>query len=141
MTPITDDSNQNVIKVLSIEVNLNSIKDSVTEFDKRVIGEKYVYIVDNDGRIILTDDPSVQVLDSFPDLSVRPGLLDKFENQGEVGSVIYTDATQTEVMAGYADMAEFGVNQALDWSLIAIAPMTDITAPVRVIPNFVRLLM
>jgi len=131
MTPITDDSNQNVIKVLSIEVNLNSIKDSVTEFDKRVIGEKYVYIVDNDGRIILTDDPSVQVLDSFPDLSVRPGLLDKFENQGEVGSVIYTDATQTEVMAGYADMAEFGVNQALDWSLIAIAPMTDITAPVR----------
>jgi len=131
LTPITDESNENVVKLLSIEVNLKSIKDSVTEFDKRVIGEKYVYIVDNDGRIILTDDPSVQVLDSFPDLSVRPDLLKNFETVGEVGSVIYTDATQTEVMAGYADMAVFGKNDALNWSLIAIAPIEDITAPVR----------
>ncbi len=48
-----------------------------------------------------------------------------------MGSVIYTDAKGELVMAGFADMAEFGVNKAMDWSIIAVAPIADITHPVE----------
>jgi len=126
MTPITDDTNAIVIGALALEVNIDSISRIVTLFDKGVIGEKYVYIVDNDGRVLITADPAINVFDPYPDLSVQPTLLAAFANQGDIGNIIYTDHSGEEVMAGYADMDEFGVNQALDWSIIAVAPLDEI---------------
>ncbi len=126
MTPITDDSNAIVIGALALEVNLDNISRIVTLFEKGIIGEKYVYIVDNDGRVLITADPVINVFDPYPDLSVQPTLLAAFANQGDVGNIIYVDHAGEEVMAGYADMDEFGVNQALDWSIIAVAPLDEI---------------
>ena len=131
LTPITDDTNTKVIKILLVEINLGIVKKIVAEFDDRVIGDKYVYLVDNNGRIIVTADPEVSLLSRYPDLSVQPNLLDNFSLQGDVGSIIYTDAKGERVMAGFADMAEFGVNKAMDWSIIAVAPIADITHPVE----------
>ena len=131
LTPITDSTNTRVIKVLLVEINLDVVAEIVADFDDRVIGDKYVYLVDNAGRVIVTGDPDVGLLESFPDLSAEPGLLESFSRQGEVGSVIYEDATGEMVMAGFADMAEFGDNRAMDWSIIAVAPLADITRPVN----------
>ncbi len=130
MTPITDDTNAIVIGALALEVNLDNISRIVTLFDKGIIGEKYVYIVDNDGRVLITADPAINVFDPYPDLSVQPTLLAAFANQGDVGSIIYVDHSGEEVMAGYADMDEFGINQALDWSIIAVAPLDEIAVEV-----------
>ncbi len=126
MTPITDDTNTVIIGALALEVNLDNISRIVTLFDEGIIGKKYVYIVDNDGRVLITADPTINVFDPYPDLSVQPALLAAFANQGDVGNVIYHDHTGEEVIAGYADMDEFGVNQALDWSIIAVAPLDEI---------------
>ncbi len=126
MTPITDDTNIIVIGALALEINLDSISRIVTLFDKGIIGDKYVYIVDNDGRVLITADPAINVFDPYPDLLVQPTLLAAFANQGDVGNIIYIDHSGEEVMAGYADMDEFGVNQALDWSIIAVAPLDEI---------------
>lgn len=131
ITPITDDSNTTLIGVLAIEVNLKHVAEALSLFDRGVIGDKYIYIVDNDGKIIISSNPSVSFLDSFPDLQVRPELLNVFSTQGEIGNSIYTDIAGDEVMAGYADMGEFGENDALDWSIIAVAPINKITAPVN----------
>lgn len=130
ITPITDDSNTQVISVLAIEVNLDSIANAVSLFSQGIIGEKYVYIVDNAGRVIVSDDPTAKFHGRFPDLQNNPKLLNAFSEQGRMGNIIYTDHSGDEVMTGYADMAEFGENKALDWGLIAIAPMDEITAPV-----------
>jgi signal transduction histidine kinase len=73
--------------------------------------------------------------EAFPDLISEPNLLENFSLQGNVGSIIYTDHDGDRVMAGFADMAEFGVNQAMDWSIIAVAPIADITAPVEAFKN------
>ncbi|MBT4769753.1 MAG: PAS domain S-box protein, partial [Rhodospirillaceae bacterium] len=131
LTPITDESNTIVIKILLTEVNLDVVRKIISDFDERIIGDKYVYLVDNDGRVIISDDPNVETFDPFPDLAVNPELLEDFSTQGQNGSIIYTDAAGDEVMAGFADMDEFGVNQALDWSIIAVAPLADITAPIQ----------
>ncbi|MCP4399981.1 MAG: methyl-accepting chemotaxis protein [bacterium] len=131
MTPITDDSNVIVIRILLIEVSFKPVEQVVADFDDGIIGDKYVYVVDNDGNVVMTMDSAIGPLDAFPDLEVNPDLLNAFADQGEVGSVIYKDAAGDEVMAGFADMDEFGVTEALDWSMIAIAPMKDIAAPAR----------
>ncbi len=49
MTPITDDTNTLVIGALALEVNLDNISRIVSLFDEGIIGDKYVYIVDNNG--------------------------------------------------------------------------------------------
>jgi len=131
ITPITDDTNAIVTSILTIEVNLKHIAQIVSLFDKGIIGDKYVYIVDNDGKIIISDDPDTKLYDVFPDLSVNPKFLNAFSNQGDIGNIIYKDIHNDEVMAGYSDMSEFGVNKGLDWSIIAISPLEDITAPLK----------
>ncbi len=130
LTPITDDDNIEVVKTLLVEINLDIIRKIVSDFDERVIGNKFVYLVDNDGRVIVTADESVPFLGVFPDLFTQKNLLSKFSDQGEVGSVIYNDAAGDVVMAGFADMAEFGINKAMDWSIIAVAPLEEIAKPV-----------
>ncbi|MBV1879679.1 MAG: response regulator [Pseudomonadales bacterium] len=135
LTPITDDSNTIVIKTLLVEINLDTIIKIVSDFDKQVIGDKYVYLVDKIGRVIITADPNIDLLDFYPDLFVQPDLLHNFSAQGQVGNILYTDASGTKVMAGYADMDEFGVNQAIDWSIIAVAPMNEIIAPTNTFRN------
>lgn len=130
LTPITDDTNTVVIKTLLVEVNFDTVKRILLDFDERVVGNRQVYLVNNDGRVILANDPDATLLGLFPDLSVQPDLLDNFATEGDVGSVIYTDTRGERVMAGFADMAEFGVNNAMDWSIIAIAPLRDIIQPV-----------
>ena len=114
LTPITDDSNAVVVKTLLVEINLDTVAKIVKDFDDRVIGAKYVYLVDNLGRVIVTADPDASIMSPYPDLAVQPSLLANFSQQGNVGSVIYEDASGELVMAGFADMAEFGVNKAMD---------------------------
>ncbi len=135
LTPITDDANVKVIKLLLVEINFDAVKQIVADFDDRVIGDKYVYLVDNDGRVIVSADPDMGFLTPYPDLAVQPNLLHSFSQQGDIGSIIYQDAKGVPVMAGFADMAEFGVNKAMDWSIIAVAPIADITKPVEAFQN------
>jgi hypothetical protein len=78
------------------------------------------------GRVIATDDPKVKILEIFPDLLVKKYLLDNIVQQVKASSIIYTDARGERVMAGFSDMAEFGINKAMDWSIIAIAPLREI---------------
>ena len=131
LTPITDNSNTVVIKTLLVEINLDAVKEIVSNFGDRVTGDKYVYLVNNEGRVIVTDDPNVKILEIFPDLLVKKYLLDNVVQQVKAGSIIYTDARSEMVMAGFADMAEFGINKAMDWSIIAIAPLRKIMQPVK----------
>ncbi len=141
MTPITDDSNVNVIKILMIELDLKEVEKIVANFANSIIGEKSVYIVDNDGLVVVTPDKGSKLLSPFKDLQVNPNLLDSFSNQSENGSAIYIDIANDKVVAGFADMAEFGINQALDWSIIGLAPIKQIAAPVYSLRHFLILLV
>ncbi|MGL1933477.1 MAG: response regulator [Fibrobacterales bacterium] len=141
LTPITDESNTQVIKTLLVEVNFDMITSVVKAFDDRVIGDKHVYVVDNNGRVVVAGDTDMVLLQKLPDLRTNKDLLFHFEEQGQVGSVVYTDSENDVVMAGFADMAEFGVNKAMDWSIIAIAPMDVIIAPFTTLKQVMVLVM
>jgi methyl-accepting chemotaxis protein len=126
ITPITDDNNINLIGMLTVEVNLEYIAQIASSFKG-----KHVYIVDNDARVIISDELTVKFQERFLDLQTKSDLLDTFSLQGKKGNVIYTDHTGEDFMAGYADMAEFGENKALDWNVIVTAPMNEVIEPVN----------
>lgn len=131
LTPITDATNTTVSKILALEVNMSSIQRIVALFDQGIIGEKYAYIVDNNGKVLMTADPTIQPFEEFPDLKIQPQLLPYFSEQGQVGHLSYIDHVGDKVIAAYADMDEFGINKSLDWSIVALAPLEEILSPVR----------
>jgi len=81
--------------------------------------------------VLITEDPSAQTFDKFPDLLSQPQLLTSFSVQGLVGSLIYKDHVGDQVMAAYADMSEFGITSSLDWNIVVIAPLDEILRPAR----------
>ena len=129
LTPITDDSNTKVIALLSIEVNFNSIANVLSLVNQQLMDSRFIYIVDNNGKVIVSNSPAIAPLEAFPDLQVQPSLLKAFSEQGEIGNTIYKNAEGIEVMAIYADLGEFGENSALDWSIVVTESLDKITAP------------
>lgn len=129
LTPITDDSKTKVISVLVIEVTMDHVEKMVTVFDDSVIGDKAVYLLNDDSEVIVTGDDNQNILQKFNDLKVDENILKATEEDGSKGNAIYKDFYGDEVMAGMADMRAHGKNEALDWGIVAVAPMKDIAAP------------
>jgi len=130
LTTVTTEYDDVPVKLLILETNLNAVNEIMGDLtDHNVNIQHHVYVVDNHGVVIATTDDRVKPAEAFPDLLTAPQLLDKFSVQGQIGSLIYSGAEGSEMMAGFADMAEFGVNHALDWSVITTAPFEQITQP------------
>ncbi|MBC8211436.1 MAG: EAL domain-containing protein [Gammaproteobacteria bacterium] len=130
LTTVTNESDQAPLKLLLLETNLNAASEIMGDLSSNNENiQHHAYIVNNDGKVIATTNSHVKVTDTFPDLATAPELLAKFSAQESVGSIIYRGMNGSKVMAGFADMAEFGANQALDWSVITIAPFEQITEP------------
>ena len=129
LTPITDDSKTKVISVLVIEVTMDHVEKMVTVFDDSVIGDKAVYLLNDDSEVIVTGDDNQNILQKFNDLKVDENILKATEEDGSKGNAIYKDFYGDEVMVGMADMRAHGKNEALDWGIVAVAPMKDIAAP------------
>ena len=140
MTPITDDSNTKVIALLAIDVNFNDIERVLSLLNQQLMGSRFVYIVDNNGKIIASNNPAIAPLEVFPDLQVQPSLLKAFSRQGEIGNVVYKNAEGVEVMTTYADLGEFGENSALDWSIVVTESLDKVAAPVAYLTKLLIIL-
>jgi signal transduction histidine kinase len=130
-TPLTDDTNTQVISVLLLEVNLKSVETRLKGISDQISGFLDNHLVDNDGNIVVTSNASLSPFSRYPDLNSNPELLEAFYTQGEVGITRYINSGGKEVLAAYADMSEFGENRALDWSLISLYDMELATASTR----------
>ncbi|MCI0506536.1 MAG: histidine kinase [Gammaproteobacteria bacterium] len=125
MTPVFGDDTK-VAGVLLFEVSLHGVQEIVDEFGERSIADTHTYIVDKFGNVIVTTNNKLPVFESFPDLRIQPAMLGDIP----VGSVVYTNADGEEVMAGFADMEEFGINKALNWNIINVTPMRQVIQPI-----------
>ncbi len=135
MTPITDDSNIKVVGILVVEVSMKSVEEMIAGFDDSVIGDKSVYLLNDDGEVIVTGDDQQKILVKFNDLQVNENVLDATDEDGSKAFVFYKDFHGDEVMAGMADMEAHGKNDALDWGIIAISEMDAIAAPAYALRN------
>lgn len=118
MTAIRDYANNKVTGVLLSENNITGILQIVSNFSNENMNGEQIYVVNKTGNIMVTTNPAAPVFSSLLDTRDQPAMLGDYL----AGSIVYTDPSGIEVMSGYKDTAEFGANNALDWSIITIAP-------------------
>jgi diguanylate cyclase (GGDEF)-like protein len=131
LTPITDDSNDTVIKLLIMETNLQGVRNILPEISSSHLAEHHVYILDRNGIVITSTDTDIQTGEVLPDINAAPLLLELIAVQDKNGFLEYKNGERKRVLAGYSDLAEFGRNKALDWSVLAVTPYDEITAPAQ----------
>ena len=134
-TPITDDSNQVVVKVLLVEIAMARIQDILARYDGRVPSDKFVYVVDEAGHVVTSRNPAVASLERFRDLDAAPPLATMLADSSPSGRLSYRDADGTQVVAGYSELPAVGSNRALDWCIVAVARADVIWMPVRAMRN------
>lgn len=122
------DLNGNVIGVLLGSVNIQLIKDIVSDLEKRTIGDEYAYLVNHSGDIVITANPEIVILNPHPDLEIK-NLRQKLENE-ENGYTIYKNSKGKKVISGYADLSEYGTENIGNWSLISTSPYNTIMLPI-----------
>jgi len=137
--PITDEQNIKVIAVLMALVNFDLVKEVVTELDEMTIGRKAAYIVNDPGEVIFTLDPETRLFRPLADIQSHPDLKTLLEGD-QNGYIAYTDIKGDKVLAGYADLDEYGKNEGGDWSVISIAPAEDIFLPSSRLRNNILIL-
>lgn len=127
VVPIVAGISAKVISIVLIETNIHGIEKIVTNFGQNNFGGKQTYVIDKFGRVIVTTDQVMGIFSTFHDVRDQPAMLGDFA----VGTLTYTNRDNVEVLAGYADMTQTGINEALDWSVITVTPVEDIIRPAR----------
>ncbi|WP_344800082.1 hybrid sensor histidine kinase/response regulator [Litoribacillus peritrichatus] len=127
-TPIVD-QNLNVTAVFTSVVNLDYVKNKVSEMDRRTLGNKHAYLVNTRGEVLFSLDPRSQSFKTIPDAQNFPDLLQLLKVEEE-GSVNYMDYSGDKVLAGFANLSEYGINHEGDWSLIDVTPEAVVMEPI-----------
>ena len=140
LTPITDDTNTKTISFLALEVSLDHITKIFSSVKNQLYDLRYLYIVDNNGRVIGSNNPAISFLSPLPDLQAQPSLINALSKQDATGNFTYTDTNNTNVIAVYSDLGEFGKNKSLDWGVIIIEPIDIIVAPATYLRNLLLIL-
>jgi len=134
LTPVTDDTNTKILGVLIVKINMKPIEKKIAELNDDIIGDEYVYLLTDDGKVIITQDPEQKIFDVFNDLKVHKSVFDSIKDN-EKGYFIYKNFRDREVIAGVANLKPHGVNKALDWKIVAVAPVDAIAKPIYQIRN------
>ncbi len=129
LVPLMDKTGVRAERILVTEIEPQPLIALLYEFDKRVPGDEPVRILDGQGRTIFSTDKQDRIFDSFDGLKAHPGLLAKFNQSGGNGSESYDEAANASVILGYADLKEFGINQATNWTLVAVEPLKSALLP------------
>lgn len=140
MTPITDDTNTIVEAVLLAETPIAPVRTMMENWDESIIGDKSVYLLNDDSLVIVTGDENQQLFDLFNDMKVKPEVGEATEEDGSQAFVIYEDFHGHLVMAGMADMEAHGANDALDWGIVGVAEIEAIGAPAIKLQNQITLI-
>ena len=113
---------------------MKPIEKKIAELNDDIIGDEYVYLLTDDGKVIITQDSEQKIFDVFNDLKVHKSIFDSIKDN-EKGYFIYKNFRDREVIAGVANLKPHGVNKALDWKIVAVAPVDAIAKPIYQIRN------
>lgn len=115
------DSSKRISSFLLVELAFKDMQSIILDLRNTIESNRHIYLVKNDGTVMLTDDPYTKPFQMFPDINRHPDMLEFFSVPGAKGHFRYIDHSGNQNTAAYADLSEFGSNQGLDWSIVAIA--------------------
>ena len=112
---------------LMIEMGLSNIALLLSDFEDEIEGQKHAYLVDRDGRVILTQDTAYPLFSRFLDMAAIEA---KDQFRVKTTNMFYTDCHGDRVIPSVETISRFGINEALGWHLVSFVPTEQITAGV-----------
>src|ERR1700722_9582866 len=112
--------------ILVGSVMTGQLRDLLQNLKHSAPGDEFPFLVNKDGRVLMTLDPSVPLLSVHPD--VTNGALRTQLSNGDSGYSVYTGSRGHQVMAGYTRLGTYGAN-AGGWRLSSLASYDTIMKP------------
>lgn len=131
MTPITDDTNTKVIKLLLVETSLEPIKELLNELDDNEPKFKHsVSLINAHGLVVTSNDDRILQQKVLPELSFDQNLLAKVASTNKkIGNIRFLNANHEQVILGFAELAHESISPNLNWTVVVTAPYEKILAP------------
>ena len=137
VTPITDDSNIKVIKLLLVEISLLPIIDLLNEIkstEKTVNRE--VFLIDSKGLVVASTNPNLQQLKSHPYFSDTSALLDKvLSEKNLIGSSLFQGLNNEKMILGFSNLTYKDISSNLKWSVVVTASYDKILGPANTLAS------
>ncbi len=128
------DAEPTLLGILVLSLDMNTIKEFVVKLEEKTPGDKAAFLVDRQGRLLASSNPDAALWKIIPDAEINPKLK-AIAASDEDGYMIYTDKSGDSVLAGYADLEEFGINKGGSWQVFSVAPTDTVFAPVNQLQN------
>ena len=112
--------------ILVGSVMTSQLRDLLQSLKHSAPGDEFPFLVDKDGRVLMTLDPSAPLLSVHPD--VTNGALRTQLSNGDTGYSVYMGSRGHQVMAGYTRLGTYGAN-AGGWRLSSLASYDTIMKP------------
>ena len=112
--------------ILVGSVTTSQLRDLLQNLKQSAPGDEFPFLVDKDGRVLMTLDPSAPPLSVHPD--VTNGALRTQLSKGDSGYSVYAGSRGHQVMAGYTRLGTYGA-KAGGWRLSSLASYDTIMKP------------
>ncbi len=129
-TPITDDTNKHVIKVLMVVTRI-SIPASILVELKQHFQQNHgdVHILDRQGELIASTDEKLSTQEIFVDSALLDAI--RLLPVGSVGHETSINEDERAIIGGFSAMARIGLNQGLGWTVLATVPLDSFALPLN----------
>ena len=131
ITPVTDDSNMKVIKLLLVEISLLPIIDLLNDINSTEQSVKReVFLIDSTGLLVASTNSSLQRLKLHPYFFAAPDLLTKVLSQQKlIGSSFFQGSNNEKMILAFSNLTYEDISDNLNWSVVVAASYDKILDP------------
>jgi diguanylate cyclase (GGDEF)-like protein len=131
ITPVTDDSNEEVIKLLLVEISLSPIIDLLDDINStEQANDREVFLINSTGLVVASTNLNLQQLTSHPYFSDNVDLLkDVLSEKHLTGSRLFERPNNEKIILGFSNLSYGDISENLNWSVVVTASYDKILAP------------
>ncbi|MFQ5952493.1 MAG: ATP-binding protein [Candidatus Omnitrophota bacterium] len=138
-TPVTGESDTDVISVMVAAVNMNDILKDTEYSEGHSFGGKTAYLVDNKATMIITQEGKSRVFTPIVYIQADSPLWN-FVKDGDNGYTIYKGPDGVPAIVGYSKLGWYGEVKGKPWLVISMAPQKIVFSPAIRLRNTVTVL-
>jgi PAS domain S-box-containing protein len=133
MFTVIKDGAGNLVGVLVGNLMTGQLRALLQGLKQSTLGDNSPFLLDRDGRVLMTMDSSASLLSVHPDMTNGP--LRSLLSSGDAGYLAYTGSSGHQIMASYTSLWNYSASAAGQWRLISLASYDAVIKPATEIFN------
>lgn len=134
-TPITDERNATVIKVLMVFYSIESLRSEMKTISELLDTDLRISLVEDRSKVVATTDPDQLEFEPLQDAATAGFLSEKLSGGVQAGRAMYENDNRDKVLSVFSQVIRADVSRRFDWTLVASVPEESLSAPIDAIRN------